>query len=171
MEIIIIDWNKQPLTIKATLAFEMYGEKFAVHHSIGNANSQKYWTVSHVGTGAAAIDPRHYKTKAAAVAVAKERLEMYGEAKMRQAIERFYSQVVDKPAKQSAKRKPAAKGATKPSLIDYNAVAAAIENDEMTGFCTECGNEQADMGNNVACEECGFGPMPTSNKRDPGKKR
>ena len=37
--------------------------------------------------------------------------------------------------------------------------------------CPECGNEQADMGNNVACEECGFGPMPTSNKCNPGKKR
>ena len=27
--------------------------------------------------------------------------------------------------------------------------------------CPHCGNEQADMGNNVACEECGEGPMPT----------
>ena len=27
--------------------------------------------------------------------------------------------------------------------------------------CPECGNEQADMGNHVTCEECGFGPMPT----------
>lgn len=26
--------------------------------------------------------------------------------------------------------------------------------------CPECGNEQADMGRNVECEECGFGPMP-----------
>jgi len=28
--------------------------------------------------------------------------------------------------------------------------------------CPECGNQQADMGKNVACEECGFGPMPTA---------
>jgi hypothetical protein len=27
--------------------------------------------------------------------------------------------------------------------------------------CTECGNEQADMGRNVACEQCGYGPMPS----------
>jgi len=26
--------------------------------------------------------------------------------------------------------------------------------------CLECGHEQADMGSNVACEECGYGPMP-----------
>ena len=26
--------------------------------------------------------------------------------------------------------------------------------------CSNCGNEQADMGRNVACEECGD-PMPT----------
>jgi hypothetical protein len=26
--------------------------------------------------------------------------------------------------------------------------------------CPECGNEQAEMGCGVACEECGFGPMP-----------
>lgn len=30
--------------------------------------------------------------------------------------------------------------------------------------CPECGYEQEDMGRNVCCEECGFGPMdsPTS---------
>lgn len=27
--------------------------------------------------------------------------------------------------------------------------------------CPECGFQQADMGNNIACEECGYGPMPT----------
>lgn len=26
--------------------------------------------------------------------------------------------------------------------------------------CPFCGSEQADMGVNVACEECGEGPMP-----------
>ena len=26
--------------------------------------------------------------------------------------------------------------------------------------CPECGNEQADMGRGVNCEECGYGPMP-----------
>lgn len=26
--------------------------------------------------------------------------------------------------------------------------------------CPECGNEQADMGRNVSCEECEFAPMP-----------
>lgn len=26
--------------------------------------------------------------------------------------------------------------------------------------CPECGNEQGDMGRNVRCEECDFGPMP-----------
>jgi ribosomal protein L37E len=26
--------------------------------------------------------------------------------------------------------------------------------------CPECGNDQGDMGKNVCCEECGFGPMP-----------
>ncbi len=30
--------------------------------------------------------------------------------------------------------------------------------------CIECGNEQADMGNNVACENCGEGPMPTESR-------
>lgn len=28
--------------------------------------------------------------------------------------------------------------------------------------CPECDNEQADMGGNVTCEECGYGPMPTA---------
>lgn len=37
--------------------------------------------------------------------------------------------------------------------------------------CPECGYEQADMGNNVTCEECGAGPMPTNQKRNPGKKK
>lgn len=27
--------------------------------------------------------------------------------------------------------------------------------------CVACGNEQADMGSNIVCEECGEGPMPT----------
>ena len=27
--------------------------------------------------------------------------------------------------------------------------------------CPECGEEQPDMGNNIACESCGGGPMPT----------
>jgi len=27
--------------------------------------------------------------------------------------------------------------------------------------CPECGEEQPDMGNNIACEKCGGGPMPT----------
>jgi hypothetical protein len=27
--------------------------------------------------------------------------------------------------------------------------------------CPQCGNEQADMGNNVLCESCDNGPMPT----------
>ena len=27
--------------------------------------------------------------------------------------------------------------------------------------CPECGNEQADMGRNVKCEECGYGPIPS----------
>ena len=27
-------------------------------------------------------------------------------------------------------------------------------------ICPECGNEQGDMGRNVSCEICGFGPMP-----------
>jgi ssDNA-binding Zn-finger/Zn-ribbon topoisomerase 1 len=31
--------------------------------------------------------------------------------------------------------------------------------------CPECGNEQADMGNGVQCEECGKGPMPTKDRR------
>jgi DNA-directed RNA polymerase subunit RPC12/RpoP len=26
--------------------------------------------------------------------------------------------------------------------------------------CPECGAEQEDMGRNVACDECGYGPMP-----------
>jgi len=30
--------------------------------------------------------------------------------------------------------------------------------------CPECGAEQADMGNNVSCESCGEGPMPTEAK-------
>lgn len=31
--------------------------------------------------------------------------------------------------------------------------------------CPECGNEQADMGRGVQCEECGFGPMPAKAPR------
>ena len=31
--------------------------------------------------------------------------------------------------------------------------------------CPECYNIQGDMGNNVKCEECGFGPMPTADKK------
>lgn len=27
--------------------------------------------------------------------------------------------------------------------------------------CPECGEEQGDFGNNVSCENCGYGPMPT----------
>lgn len=27
--------------------------------------------------------------------------------------------------------------------------------------CPECGHQQPDMGRNVACENCGCGPMPT----------
>ena len=27
--------------------------------------------------------------------------------------------------------------------------------------CPECGEDQVDMGRNVRCENCGFGPMPT----------
>lgn len=26
--------------------------------------------------------------------------------------------------------------------------------------CPECGTEQGDMGVNIKCEECGYGPMP-----------
>ena len=32
--------------------------------------------------------------------------------------------------------------------------------------CPECRNEQADMGHNVRCEECGFGPMPAKPRRE-----
>ena len=39
-------------------------------------------------------------------------------------------------------------------------------------ICPECGFEQADMGNNVQCEECDYGPMPTKPKeRIPQKRR
>lgn len=31
--------------------------------------------------------------------------------------------------------------------------------------CPQCGNEQSDMGNNVVCEECDFGPIPTRQGR------
>jgi hypothetical protein len=34
--------------------------------------------------------------------------------------------------------------------------------DEELVECPECGHEQPDMGNNVECEECGYGPMPTA---------
>ena len=27
--------------------------------------------------------------------------------------------------------------------------------------CPECGEFQGDIGNNIACENCGYGPMPT----------
>ena len=27
--------------------------------------------------------------------------------------------------------------------------------------CPECGADQEDMGHNVACDECGYAPMPT----------
>jgi hypothetical protein len=32
--------------------------------------------------------------------------------------------------------------------------------------CPECGAEQGDMGNNIACETCGAGPMPTMENKD-----
>jgi len=31
--------------------------------------------------------------------------------------------------------------------------------------CPECGEEQGDMGNNVHCENCGYGPMPTMERQ------
>jgi len=31
--------------------------------------------------------------------------------------------------------------------------------------CPECGAEQPDMGKGVACEECGYGPMPYYNEK------
>ncbi len=33
--------------------------------------------------------------------------------------------------------------------------------------CPECGNEQPDMGRGVACEACGFGPMPVPPQQEP----
>ncbi len=30
--------------------------------------------------------------------------------------------------------------------------------------CPECGAEQADMGRNVCCEECDYGPMPVADE-------
>ncbi len=33
-------------------------------------------------------------------------------------------------------------------------------------ICPECGHEQPDMGRNVRCEECGYGPMPTATDND-----
>ena len=35
--------------------------------------------------------------------------------------------------------------------------------------CPECGNEQGDMGHGVACEECGFGPMPAIEPEEAGE--
>jgi hypothetical protein len=35
--------------------------------------------------------------------------------------------------------------------------------------CPECNNEQADMGTNVACGKCGYGPMPTEEEIDKPK--
>ena len=35
--------------------------------------------------------------------------------------------------------------------------------------CPECGEEQPDMGNNVACEVCGFGPMPRPGAGEGGR--
>jgi hypothetical protein len=31
---------------------------------------------------------------------------------------------------------------------------------EIYAVCPDCGNEQPDMGRNVKCENCGYGPMP-----------
>lgn len=31
--------------------------------------------------------------------------------------------------------------------------------------CPDCGNEQADMGRGVQCEECGYGPMPAPQQK------
>jgi len=28
-------------------------------------------------------------------------------------------------------------------------------------ICPDCGWEQGDLGRNVSCDECGYGPMPT----------
>ncbi len=35
-----------------------------------------------------------------------------------------------------------------------------FENNEFWATCPDCGNQQADMGHNVNCEACGYGPMP-----------
>ena len=32
--------------------------------------------------------------------------------------------------------------------------------DERLVTCPECGHKQADGGKNMACEECGYAPMP-----------
>jgi ribosomal protein L37E len=32
--------------------------------------------------------------------------------------------------------------------------------------CPECGSEQPDMGKNMRCEECGYGPMPYHDEED-----
>jgi DNA-directed RNA polymerase subunit RPC12/RpoP len=37
--------------------------------------------------------------------------------------------------------------------------------------CPECGNEQADMGRGVACEECGHAPMPYQPLRKRGDRK
>lgn len=36
-----------------------------------------------------------------------------------------------------------------------------FDGEEYWATCPECGHQQADMGNNVLCEECGLGLMPT----------
>lgn len=37
--------------------------------------------------------------------------------------------------------------------------------------CPECGEAQGDMGNNVSCDACGYGPMPTRPVEPPSKKK
>lgn len=36
-----------------------------------------------------------------------------------------------------------------------------LDVDTYISECPQCLAEQADMGSNVQCEECGYGPMPT----------
>ena len=69
----IKDRHGIPQDIPCCKAFEMYGDSFVAHPTIGRPG---FWNVTHALTGAAACTPE--KSKAAAIRKARENLERAG---------------------------------------------------------------------------------------------
>ena len=77
------------VTIEATPAFELFGHAFVIHNALGGdyLPIPRVFTVSHVGTGLAALSGQSM-SKARTIAAARKRLLDYGEGKVLQAIDR-----------------------------------------------------------------------------------